>query len=122
MDSKPAESRLPRFSKGRRPEFYPIEGLDEAMSMILTLASEFNVMRDRLDTIERIAAKKGVILEDEIENFVADEECQTSRSQRRDEFLQRLYYVSLKRVEEQALGQSEDRYFTDLERIAKGDI
>lgn len=120
MEAEAPQSRLPRFSKGKRPEFFREEGMDEAMSMILALASEFNAMRDRLDTIERIAEQKGIILADEIEGFVADEECQSSRAQRREEFLQSLYYVALKRAEEHALGQSEDRYLSTLDDIAKG--
>ena len=120
MDAATPASRLPRFSKGRRPEFYAEQGLDEAMSMILTLAGEFNAMRDRLDTIERIAEKKGIILSYEIEGFVADQECQASRDKRRDEFLQALYHVALKRAEEQALGQNQERYTASIEKIAEG--
>jgi hypothetical protein len=120
MDHQAPEPRLPQFSKGKRPEFYSEEGMDEAMSMILTLASEFCAMRDRLDTIERVAESKGIILSAEVEGFVPDAECQAARDQRRDDFLKALYRVPLKRAEEQALGQSQDSYFSALDEIAEG--
>ncbi|MEP0190427.1 MAG: hypothetical protein ABJP70_07390 [Erythrobacter sp.] len=114
------EPRLPRFSKGKRPQFYAEEGMDEAMSMILTLAGEFSTMRDRMDTIEQIAEQKGIILAEEIDNFTPDAACQARRDERRDAFLQSLYYVALKRADEQAKGQNQERYMATLEEIAEG--
>ncbi len=120
MNTDAPQPRLPRFSKGKRPQFYAEDGMDEAMSMILALASEFSAMRDRMDTIEQIAEAKGIILSDEIENFTPDADCQARRDGRRDAFLQSLYYVALKRADEQAKGQNQERYMAAIEEIAEG--
>lgn len=111
-------NRMPKFAKGKRPQFYREEGLDEAMSMILVLASEFSAMRDRLDTIERIAESKGIILADEIENFAPDHATSAERSDRRKALLEQLYYLTLKHAEEQSTNDDQERYSSALESIA----
>lgn len=108
----------PRHAKGKRPQFFEADGVDEAMSMILVLASEFCTMRDRLDAIERIAERKGIILQDEIEKFEDDEASCTARDARRSEFLDRLYYLTLKKAEEQQSGDSAELYSGILDEIA----
>ena len=55
-------SKLTRVAKGKRPKMFDHWTDDVFMSMITALTTEMMVMRDRLDTIERIAADKGVIL------------------------------------------------------------
>ena len=45
---------LPRTVRGKRPQFFDLPGLDEALSMIMVLAEELAVLRDRLDTVERL--------------------------------------------------------------------
>ncbi|MEP0391835.1 MAG: hypothetical protein ABJ205_10735 [Erythrobacter sp.] len=120
MNNEASHSRLPRFSKGKRPQFFDEESQDEVMSMILTLASEFSAMRDRLDTIEQIAEQKGIILADEIENFAIDAQGEARRNERRDALLQAMYFVSLKKAEELASGQDQERYSSTLEEIAEG--
>lgn len=113
------QNRLPRHAKGKRPKFYTVDGLDEAMSMILVLAGEFSVMRDRLETVELIAAQKNIILDKEIENFEPDEATMLNREQRRKSLLDRLYYLTLKKAEEQKNDDSAERYSSVLDDIAK---
>ena len=42
--------------------------------MIMELSSEVSVMRDRLDTHERLSARKGLYTEDDVESFRPSEE------------------------------------------------
>lgn len=111
---------VPRHAKGKRPTFFEVDGVDEAMSMILVLASEFCVMRDRLDTVEKIATAKGIMIEDEVDNFEPDESTILAREERRKAFLDRLYYLTLKKAEEQEQDDSGARYSAVLEEIAEG--
>ena len=120
MDANTKSNRMPRFAKGKRPQFYREDGLDEAMSMILVLASEFSAMRDRLDTIEKIAESKGIILADEIENYSPDEATSLARADRRKALLDQLYYLTLKRAEEQSTNDDDERYQSTLDQIARG--
>ncbi len=120
MEFSAKTNRMPKFAKGKRPQFYREEGLYEAMSMILVLASEFSAMRDRLDTIEKIAEAKGIILADEIEQYAPDQATAAARVDRRKALLDQLYYLTLKRAEEQSTNDDFKRYETALEEIARG--
>jgi hypothetical protein len=110
-----------RNARGKRPMFYEAEGMDQAMSMILVLANELMVVRDRLDTVERIAATKGVMIEAEIEAYVPDQAVLEVREGRRQDFLARLYYLARKQAAELATGDSAERYQGALDEIAVGE-
>ena len=47
--------------KGRNPHFFDDPNIDRLLTMIMELSSEESVMRDRLDTHERLAARKGLL-------------------------------------------------------------
>lgn len=110
--------QLERNARGKRPHFYEAPGMDEAMSMIMVLANELSVVRDRLDTVERVAAAKGVVLEDEIEAYEPDQAVLEARELRRQDFLTRLFYLARKNAAELASDDSEDRYSKALDDIA----
>lgn len=112
--------KVQRDARGKRPHFYPSEGVDHAMSMILVLAQELMVTRDRLDTVERVAAAKGLVLSDEIEAYHPDQAVLEQREAARQAFLTRLYYLARKEVSELASADTEERYVKTLEDIAKG--
>ena len=111
---------IARHAKGKRPLFYQAEGLDQAMSMIMVLANELMVVRDRLDTVERVAQAKGIILDAEIEAFTPDQAVLEVREARRQDFLARLYYLARKQAAELETDDSADRYTSALDEIAKG--
>jgi hypothetical protein len=111
--------QLPREARGKRPQFYETPGLDHAMSMILVLANEMMVMRDRLDTVERVAASKGIFLEEDVEAYQPDQQVLDIREQRRQDFLERLYYVARKEVAELSAADTKENFQRTLEEIAK---
>lgn len=110
---------LSRFAKGKRPQFYKVEGMDEAMSMIMTLASELTVMRDRMETMELLLAEKGALSAGAIDAFEPNGSQLSLRDERRQELLNRMYYLTLKRAHEQAEDETEKGYFDTLSEIAK---
>jgi hypothetical protein len=110
--------RLTRTVRGRRPDFYPGAGTDQAMSMIMVLAQEFAVMRDRMDTIERIADAKGIVLTAEIEAFVPDQAILESRELWRQGFFERLFYLLHQQASEVGAGDTAERFEQTLETIA----
>jgi hypothetical protein len=112
---------IERNAKGKRPQFYEAPGMDQAMSMILVLANEMMVVRDRLDTVEQIAAAKGMVLEAEIEAYQPPQEVLEAREARRQDFLARLYYLARKQAAELASGDSAERYTQELDAIAQGE-
>ena len=110
--------QLERNARGKRPQFYATPGLDEAMSMIMVLASELTVVRDRLDTVEKLAAAKGVMLDAEIEAFEPDQATLEARELRRQDFLARLFYLARKQAAEVASDDTEERFTKALDDIA----
>ncbi len=83
--------QIPRSAKGPGPHFFPGEpAAEQLLSMVLALAAELSVLRERLDTAEQLAAGRGLDLRAEIENYqptLADRE---RREAWRVQFLQRL--------------------------------
>lgn len=111
--------RVVRHAKGKRPQFYDTPGLDAAMSMIMVLANEMCVLRDRIDSAERVAAASGLDLAAGIEALVLDQEALEEREQRRQDFLQRLFYHQLKDADEARQAQTETAYNQTIADIAQ---
>ena len=86
-DKKPV--KLPRTAKGKKPVYFD-STTDKLISMVLTLMGEVSVMRDRLDTVERLAAKKGVFAIDDVETFEPDADVLKVRSERRAAYIARV--------------------------------
>jgi hypothetical protein len=108
--SAPNNHKPQRHAKGKRPQFYATPGLDEAMSMIIVLAQELSVLRDRVDAIERVSAKRGIDLAKEIESLELDQAALDARELQRQQLFERLYYVARKEADELAQADSKQRY------------
>lgn len=59
-------------AKGKRPEFFDDPALDRLYSVVFALVAETSVLRERLDTVERLLEAKGTINREDIESFVPD--------------------------------------------------
>jgi hypothetical protein len=79
--------KLPRTAKGARPYFFDDPAVDKLLSMLMGLAGEVSVMRDRMDTVERLAEEKGVFGQADIEAYQPTPAVLTERAERREEFL-----------------------------------
>jgi len=82
-----------RPALGRRPAFSSDPQVDRLMSIVMALATELSVTRDRLDTVERLAESKGLFGRDEIEGFPVDETVYADREARRADFLDRVLWI-----------------------------
>lgn len=111
--------KVVRDAKGKRPEFYETPGMDQAMSMIMVLANEMNVIRDRLDSAERVAKDHGIDLATGIENLKLDQQALEDREARRQDFLERLFYLMRKEANEAAQNESREGYSATIEDIAQ---
>jgi hypothetical protein len=114
-----SDPTVARYSKGKRPGFYEDPAMDEAMSMIMVLSSEFFVMRERLDTFEAIAAEKGVMLSEEIDSYEPSQELAEEREARKQDFFDRLFFVANKRAAELVSQDTSGRYDSVLKTIAE---
>jgi hypothetical protein len=66
-------------AKGKRPQHLDPED-DRMLSMLLALVGEVSVMRERMDTIERLLESKGTISRTDIESFTPDLETGRERN------------------------------------------
>jgi hypothetical protein len=98
---------LPRKAKGRRP-VYSGPDTDKLYAMVMALAAETSVLRERIDTIERVLAAKGVISRGDIEAHVLDAAALEERELWRSRFLARLFRVINDEVQAEAAGESTD--------------
>lgn len=113
---------LPRTVRGKRPGFFETPGVDDAISMVLILAQEIAVLRERLDSAERVAVKHGIPLAEEIEALPLDEDLLKSREQWRQDFYDRLFYLAKQRRSELEQKHSKESYDDVLDKVARGDI
>lgn len=106
-------------AKGKRPSFYDDKGVDQLMSMVMVLASELNVLRDRVDAQERVAKLAGIDLAAGIETLELDEAALQERETWRQDFMNRLFYIARKEANEAANGQTKTEFKTVIDDIAK---
>ncbi len=82
--------RLPRQTLGKRPHFFADPALDQMMTFLIELTTEVAVMRERLDTVERLLERDGKVTRASIESFMADATCESERAAWRDAYLKRV--------------------------------
>lgn len=85
--------KLNRVAKGLRPQFSQEPEIDRVLAITMSLASEVSVLADKLDTLTTVLEKKGVLKQDEISTYALTEIEEELRSQRREEFLDRILYI-----------------------------
>ena len=76
-------------AKGKRPQFLAPED-DRLLSMLMALVGEVSVIRERLDTVERLLDAKGTISRADIESYVPDLETGRNRNLIVREYLARV--------------------------------
>ena len=67
-------------AKGKRPDYFDDPATDRLMSIALALAAEVSVLRQRLDTVERLLEAKGSLSRIEIEEYMPDADAAYERS------------------------------------------
>ena len=83
---------VPSAARGRRPEFTDDPMLDRLYSVTLALVTELAVTRTRLDTVERLLARRAVLSAEEIEAFRAADAAEVeARSRLQAEYLERVF-------------------------------
>ncbi len=83
----------PRYTRSPRPNFFTDPAVDQLLGVVLGLAQEVSVLRDRVDTIERVMDAKGSVTRADIEAYVPDAAADAERAAVRNEYLQRVFRV-----------------------------
>jgi hypothetical protein len=77
---------------GKRPYFFTPE-VERVLAITMAVSQELAVTRQRLDTVERLLAAKGVVLKEEIDNFVPSKEDHEERGLWNQEYVVRILRI-----------------------------
>lgn len=77
-------------AKGKRPDFLGDPHAEHMLSILLAVAGEVSVLKQRLDTVERLLEAKGTISRADIESFVPDRDAAYERAVVNKEYVARI--------------------------------
>lgn len=113
-----SDSPMKRTVKGRRPQFNDDLAIDNVHGMIMALAAELAALHDRVDSMQKVAARKGIVLSEEVDNFVPDADTLVAREDWRRALLRRMFYVLREQVDDVSQNETENKYAAFLKEIA----
>ena len=81
---------LERFSKGKRPQYFDDPKLDKLWAVVLALAGELSVARDRIDGLELLLQRKSVVEAGELDDLELTDDEAAARKAARQRYLERV--------------------------------
>jgi hypothetical protein len=112
------EIKVKRTIRGRRPQFFDDRSIDQLHGMVMAMATEMAVLYERIDTMERVAAHKGVMLREELAGYAPDEAAQAEREAWRQRLLDRMFYLYREELDDRLGGENEGQYSAFLREIS----
>ncbi len=109
---------MARKAKGKRPTFFDDPQIDKVVGIVMALAGEVSVLRERIDTIERIAAAKGLFTQDDIEAYRPDETVAAARDEWRAEYIERVLRVVHEELEGIDKGDTAEAYEAAVRNVS----
>jgi hypothetical protein len=82
---------LPVDAAGRRPAFFAQDGVDQLLTMVLELATELWVLRERVFVIEAVAADNGLPLTSGVETYTLSAEQRAELARMRSAMMDQLF-------------------------------
>ena len=107
---------LQRKAKGKRPYYFSNPDVDKLLSMIMALTGELAIARDRIDTLERVAATKGLFSSEDIENFELNADALQARAGRHRQLLREVNRIIVGELEDLEEANEED-YTAVVEQV-----
>lgn len=77
--------------KGKRPAYFKDTMAENHFSITMSVVAELAVARERIDSLERILINKGLLNEDDVENFVPDQQAAEARQLAQVEYSTRIF-------------------------------
>lgn len=77
-------------AKGKRPQYFDDSALDRMLSILLAVVGEVSVLKERLDTVERLLDVKGTISRADIEAYEPDRDAAYERGLATKEYIARV--------------------------------
>ena len=88
-DKKTYDPMRARIPTGERPTFFPDPAVDQLWWVMLAMLGEISVLRDRLDTHERLAERHGFYALADVESFDPTAEEEQARTVERKALVER---------------------------------
>jgi len=88
--AKALDRPLARTAKGKRPRYFQDPATDRLQAIVVALAADLSVTRDRLDTLERLIDSAGLLSRARIEAFAPDGAAEAERSAARSAYIARV--------------------------------
>lgn len=86
-------------AKGKRPIYLGDPQIDKLLAIVMALVGEVSVLRERLDTCERLLEEKSIITLAEIEAYQPSDGVSQAREQWRKEYLERVLQILQEEVD-----------------------
>ncbi len=96
----PKPKPLARTAKGRKPQYFADPATDKLLSMVLALTQELSVARDRIDTLERLLDRAGVLAAQTVDDYLPTAEEAAARSALRAGMLRRVFRAAEKEAQD----------------------
>lgn len=110
---------MSRKAKGKRPYFFENPESDKLLAIVMALAGELAVTRDRLDTVELLLEREDHIKRGDIEAYEPDEAVRERRHQWREIYLERLLRIVHHDLESEKAGESREGYQRFIDELAE---
>lgn len=101
-----------RTPKGKKPGYFADPATDKLLQIVVTLAGELSVVRDRLDLVERLATEAGAFDRARLETVQLTDADKAERNANRADFVARILRVIEQDLEE--ITNAEARGFNEL--------
>ena len=82
--------KLPGQTRNKRPSFFEDASIDQMMTFLLELTTEVGVLRERLDTVERLLDERGSVTRAAIEAYQPPPAVEAERAAWREQYLKRV--------------------------------
>lgn len=109
---------MARKAKGERPAFFHDPQVDKLLAVTMALAGEVSVLRERLDSIERLAEAKGLLSQQEIESYRPDAQAAEERERWRGEYIARVLRVVREELEAVEKGETPEPHSTVVRAVS----
>lgn len=107
-----------KIIRGKRPAIHETPSVDYLMHMVTVLAQELSATRDRLDTLERVAAEKSLLTQADIDAYKPTEEALVFRETNRQQFLENFFSVMTQEAAQIAAGDDQNRFDEVIHTLA----
>jgi hypothetical protein len=110
--------KVPRTIRGKRPAFHEQSAIDRLIAMNLALVSEVSVLRDRLDTLERVSCAHGWLGATTLEDYRPPLDVIKAREASREGLIERVFHVMREEIEGLERDETPEGYWSTISEIA----